>query len=240
MGKRARKQPEVKEGLPMWMGTFSDLVTLMMAFFVMLVAMANFEDTKRIEAVIESIHAALGVTGFDSNMIAIHKKMDFTEDVRRDQTMQPVVAKLREAFDAKLSDQVVVMVEQEKETRIRIDGGVFFQPGSAKIHPAGFAVISDIAEAVAAENVNIRVEGFADGTGTEQANWELSGARALAVVLAFRAKGPIEGKRLEMVAHGSFHPSAEIGESADWSRRVEIVLTTHDLSGSRAAGRFLE
>ena len=132
---RARKQDEVKEGLPMWMGTFSDLVTLMMAFFVMLVAMASFEDTKRIEAVIESIHTALGVSGFDSNMIAIAKKKQFTEDVRRDQTIQPVVAKLRQAMAKHVSDNFVRMVQNEQELRIRIDGGVFFQPGSAQLPP---------------------------------------------------------------------------------------------------------
>ena len=235
---RSKKAEEKKEGLPMWMGTFSDLVTLMMAFFVMLVAMASFEDTKRIEAVIESIHAALGYTGFDSNMIAIHKKKDFTQDSRRDDTMQPVVAKLRQALQHKVSDQFIPMVQNEQETRIRLDGGVFFQPGSAELHPAAFAFVSDVADTLKGENVMVRVEGFADGTGTEEANWRLSSDRALAVIEAFREKGPIEGERLEAVAHGSFHPTAENRESADWSRRVEIVVWTRDVSAARAIGKL--
>ncbi len=240
MGARRRKEEEGEKGLPMWMGTFSDLVTLMMAFFVMLVAMASFEDTKRIQAVIESIHSALGVTGFDSQMIAISKKKQHTEDVRRDETIQPVVAKLRQAMAKHISDDFVRMVQNEQEVRIRIDGGVFFQPGSATLHPAAYAIVSDLATTLAPEHVDLRVEGFADGSGTEDANWRLSSDRALAVVYALRQKGPIEGERLEAVAHGAFHPTAEIDESADWSRRVEIVLKTDDLSGARAAGRFLE
>lgn len=237
---RQRKQDEVKEGLPMWMGTFSDLVTLMMAFFVMLVAMANFEDVKRIEAVIESIHTALGVNGYERKLVATSSEAQFTEDVRRDDAIQPVIAKLRQAMAKHISDDFVRMVQHEQELRLRIDGGVFFQPGSSRLHPAAYALLTDLARVLAPEAVDLRVEGFADGSGSEEANWSLSSARAVAVVMALREKGPIEGHRLEAVAHGAFHPSAEIGESADWSRRVEIVLRTDDLAGARAAGRLME
>ncbi|MBX2800662.1 MAG: OmpA family protein [Myxococcales bacterium] len=237
---RARKQEEVKEGLPMWMGTFSDLVTLMMAFFVMLVAMANFEDTSRIEAVIESIHSALGVDGFDKRLVATAKEESFTPDVRRDDAMQPIIAKLRQAMAKHISDDFVAITQKEQELRLRLDGGVFFQPGSAALHPAALALLSDLAGTFATQPVNIRVEGFADGSGTEEANWALSSARAVAVVLALREKGPIEGTRLEAVAHGAFQPSAAATESADWSRRVEIVLQTNDMSGARAAGHWME
>ncbi|HHO50138.1 MAG TPA: hypothetical protein ENK18_04510 [Deltaproteobacteria bacterium] len=237
---RQRKQDEVKEGLPMWMGTFSDLVTLMMAFFVMLVAMANFEDVKRIEAVIESIHTALGVNGYDRKLVATSTEAQFTEDVRRDDAIQPVIAKLRQAMAKHISDDFVRMVQHEQELRLRIDGGVFFQPGSSRLHPAAYALLTDLAQTLASEPVNLRVEGFADGSGSEEANWSLSSDRAVAVVMALREKGPIEGHRLEAVAHGAFHPSARNGESADWSRRVEIVLWTDDLAGARAAGRLME
>ena len=38
----AKKKPEeVKKGLDEWMGTFSDMMTLLMCFFVMLFAMSN-------------------------------------------------------------------------------------------------------------------------------------------------------------------------------------------------------
>ncbi|MEN0062834.1 MAG: OmpA family protein [Myxococcota bacterium] len=239
MGRRA-KCDECKPGLPAWMGTYSDLVTLMMAFFVMLVAMANFEDTKRIEAVVESIHTALGMRGFDSKMVAVSKKLQFTESVRRDQTVEPVVAKLRQAMAKHMSDDFVRMVEQKKELRIKLNGRVFFQPGSALLHPSSYAILADLGSALKDEKVLLRVEGYADESGNEEANWSLSGQRALAVVLALREKGPIKGKYLEAVAHGSFHPGAKEPESSDWARRVDIVLSTDDLAGARAAGRFME
>ena len=240
MAKRKRDCDCPPPGLPGWMGTYSDLVTLMMAFFVMLVAMANFEDTKRIEAVVESIHTALGMRGFDSKMVALQKKMDFTESVRRDQTIQPVIMKMRQAMQKHVSDDFIRMVEHEKQLRIKLNGRVFFQPGSAKLHPSSYAILADLGSTLKDEKVTLRVEGFADESGTEIENWELSSKRALAVVLALREKGPIRGKYLEAVAHGSFHPGAQDDEGSDWARRVDIVLSTDDLAGARAAGRFME
>ena len=240
MPPRRKKEEEGAKGAPMWMATFSDLVTLMMAFFVMLVAMANFDDVKKIEAVIESIHSALGVTGFDTRLVAASKEESHTEDVRREQTIQPVVAKIRQALAKHVSDDFVRMVQDEQELRIRLDERVFFQPGSSRLHPSAYALVADLGQVLAPEKVNVRIEGFADGSGTEQANWALSSERAVAVVLALREKGPIGGERLEAVAHGSFHPGSAIGEASDWSRRVEIVLKTDDMAGARAAGQWME
>ena len=43
----AKKKPEeVKKGLEEWMGTFSDMMTLLMCFFVMLFAMSNVDEAK--------------------------------------------------------------------------------------------------------------------------------------------------------------------------------------------------
>ena len=41
-----RKPEEVKKGLDEWMGTFSDMMTLLMCFFVMLFAMSNVDEAK--------------------------------------------------------------------------------------------------------------------------------------------------------------------------------------------------
>ncbi len=240
MPPRRKKAEEGSKGAPLWMATFSDLVTLMMAFFVMLVAMANFEDVKRIEAVVESIRTALGVDGYDNVLVASSKETQFTESTRRDQTIQPVVAKIRQALSKHVSDDFVQMVEHEKELRIRLDERVFFQRGSSRLHPAAYALVADLGSMLAAEDVDISVQGFADGSGGEQANWELSSRRAIAVVMALREKGPIPGERLEAVAHGSFHPGSGVGEASDWSRRVEIVLKTENLAGAGAASQLME
>jgi chemotaxis protein MotB len=149
-----------------------------------------------------------------------------------------MIAKLRVAFDQHVSDHYIEMTETETEVRIRLDSRVFFRRGSAELHPAAYAILADVGRILATERVDIRVEGFADGVGTEQANWELSTDRSVAVVLALREKGPIPGDRLEAVGFGSFHPGVGVGLDADWDRRVEIVLNSNEVAGAAAASRF--
>ena len=225
MAKREKKQPEVKEGLPMWMGTFSDMVTLLMTFFVLMLSMANFDDTAKVETVMQSIQSALGASGFDARLVGTHiKEMYVTSPVRREDTVNPIVSKLREAFDEHISDDLVRMVHNEQEIRVRLDDRVLFRPGSTELHPAAYALVSDVAEALAGEEVEIRVEGHTDASGSEQENWRISSERALTVLSALRERGPIPGERLEADAYGQFRPATRFGETPAWNRRVELVL----------------
>lgn len=239
MGRSKKQACECPPGAPMWMATFSDLVTLMMAFFVMLVAMANFDDTQRIEAVVESIKNALGTGGANSKALGTHIEEAFTEAVRRAESLQPTQVAMQQALAKHTSDDHVRMVQTEQELRIRLPAKVFFEPGSSELHPGSYALVADLAKVLVADDLSVRVEGYADGSGSERANWELSGDRALAVVLALREKGPVPGNHLSAMAMGSFSPGAQIGEDPDWNRRVELVVTTDDTSGG-AAGRLLD
>ena len=48
--KREKKKEECKGGgAPEWMVTYSDMVTLLLTFFVMLLAMASFESPGRVD-----------------------------------------------------------------------------------------------------------------------------------------------------------------------------------------------
>lgn len=217
----------------MWMATFSDMVILLLTFFVMLMAMANFEDRQRVDAVFKSIRHALGAQGYDPRQLHISKELMLTEIVRRQDSMQPVVAKLRQAMSRHISDDMIRIVQNEREVRVRLDDRVFFKSGSTELHPAAYAVVADVARVLRDEDVDVAVEGHTDASGSERDNWELSSERALVVLLAMREKGPIEGPRLESSARGSFHPASAFGEDASWNRRIELVLKADH---TRAAG----
>jgi chemotaxis protein MotB len=222
----------------MWMATFSDLVTLLLTFFVVMMAMANFDDTERVEAVVTSIHTAFGVGGRDARVVQVSKKEAFTREDERTQVITPVVARLRESFANHVSDHYIEMSETESELRIRLDGRVFFRLGSSELHPAAYPLLADVGAVLAEEKVNLRIEGYADGMGDEHKNWQLSTERAVAVVMALREKGPIPGKMMEATGFGSFHPGVEIGRDAAWDRRVELVIQTKDMGGAAAASRM--
>jgi len=52
--------PKCEEGLPAWMGTFADLMSLLMCFFVLLLSMATM-DANRFKKMAESLNDAFGV-----------------------------------------------------------------------------------------------------------------------------------------------------------------------------------
>ena len=43
---KKKKKEEVEEGLPIWMATFADMMTLLFAFFVLLFSMATIDPVK--------------------------------------------------------------------------------------------------------------------------------------------------------------------------------------------------
>ncbi|MBN2799925.1 MAG: OmpA family protein [Deltaproteobacteria bacterium] len=221
------------------MATYSDMVTLLLTFFVLMMSMATFEDVKRVQSVIDSLREAFGVAGMFQDTTHTWKEEGYTEPKREVQSIQPVIAKLREAMAKHLSDDVIRMSQTPTEVRIRLDDRVFFAPGSTQLHPAAYAFVGDIAKVLANEQVEVRVEGHTDASGDEVRNWVLSAERATSVVVALRERGPIPGERLEAVGLGSFRVASDFGETDEWNRRVEIVLRADEV-GAGAAVRELE
>ena len=100
--------------------------------------------------------------------------------------------------------------------------------------------IADVGKVLGTTEMNVRVEGYADGLGEEEANWRLSADRSLAVVHALRERASLKGDRLESVAFGPHHPGASVGEDRSWNRRIELVLRADQNRGVGKALTILE
>ena len=115
---------------------------------------------------------------------------------------------------------------------------VLFASGSATINEAGKDSLRKVAEAlkeIAAsipDDVNwvLRVDGHSDrqpiNTAEFKSNWELSSARAIAVVRFFIAEG-VPARRLVAAGFGEFQPldRASSAEAFRRNRRIELKLT---------------
>jgi len=218
------------------MVTYSDMVTLLLTFFVMLLAMANFDDLVRLNAVLESIREALSMGNFNVQLSNDEDMATPSTDLPEAHTdVMPVMAKLRESLSEHLSDDLVRMTQTQTEIRIQLDERVLFGPNETRIHPTAYALIGDLATAVADEEVNIIAEGHTDATGSQLDNWQLSVDRAVSVVMALQDTGPIPGQRLEARGFSHYRPAdTNLDESSDWNRRVEIVLHSRKRSAYSA------
>lgn len=233
-----KKKCECKKGLPGWMATFSDMVTLLLTFFVMLMAMANFDDTEKVDAVITSIQTDFGMVSFFNKSTGIGKEPSFPSISAQRETQHTINAKLREAFSKHLSDHMIKMTEQPQEVRLTIDDRVFFSPGGTAVNPAAFALLTDVAAAVAGTDIQVAVEGHTDDSGDERVNWVLSAERAAAVVAILMRRG-IEGEKLSAVGRGQFAPGTAISDDPGWSRRIEIIIRGDDVDARDAADSLL-
>jgi chemotaxis protein MotB len=134
----------------------------------------------------------------------------------------------------------VELMELRGKTTVKMKDKILFASGSATIGADGRAALRAVADAL--RNVRgktIRVEGHTDnvptGTGGPfPSNWELSSARALAVV-HFLQEGGVDPTRLQSGGFAEFQPIAanDTPEGRSLNRRIEIVLVP--LEGTIAA-----
>ena len=228
--RRKKSQPPPAAGAPAWMVTYSDMVTLLLTFFVMLLAMANFDDLVRLNAVLESIREALSMGNFNVQLSNDEDMASpWAEEPEANNDVQPLVAKLREALSEHLSNDLVRMTQKRTEIRIQLDDRVLFGANETRIHPTAYALIGDLARNLAHEEVNIIAEGHTDATGSTKENWQLSVDRAVSVVMALQSQGPIPGSRLEARGYGNYRPADTASDVASsWNRRVEIVVQSNE------------
>lgn len=124
--------------------------------------------------------------------------------------------------------------------RFVFDSNVLFQPGAADLSPEGMAQIAQVAQTLKEISATIppevdwmiRVDGHTDnvplsGTGQFRDNWELSQARALAVVRYMTRDLGFPADRLAATGFGENRPAVAntSPENRAANRRIELKLT---------------
>jgi chemotaxis protein MotB len=140
----------------------------------------------------------------------------------------------------------VVIAQGDRITTLEISSGAFFGSGSATLSVEGKTILSDVAIKLKSDefkDYQITVEGHTDDSpiGTVQfpSNWELSTARAAAVVHFFLEQG-ISAQKLRAAGYADTFPKAPnrdangnpIPENQAQNRRVVIKLEKIDKAAS--------
>ena len=135
------------------------------------------------------------------------------------------------AKDAGLQGKVNVTIRRRGLVIQLLTDKVFFQSGSATLKPYAKGLVDKIAVVVRGERKHpIVIEGHTDSqpiSGSQYpSNWELSGARAGAVIRDFTANG-VNPRRVSGGMYASQEPidSNSTSDGRAKNRRVEIVLS---------------
>lgn len=236
------KCPECKPGLPEWMGTFSDLVTLLLTFFVLLLTFAKTE-TSKYDAALGSIRNAIGgnvlnpgkvfETGKSpddsSTMIdSAYPQMPFPIDFKTtdgildkreiNRESDEVLSQMSQDLQTYQLDDQSYAVHEPEGVKIRLKEKVLFKEGAAdEVEQLSAEFYTNLVNLMRNEKWVLFVEGHA-ASGEKMANgkdaFALSAERAQEVTKSLMKQG-IRADRLTAVFYGDSRPV--IGESGQES-----------------------
>jgi chemotaxis protein MotB len=145
---------------------------------------------------------------------------------------------LEESLKKEIGNYKAKLEMTERGLVITFVSEIFFDSGKDSVKQTGKATLGKVAEVLNRDvpNSNVAVEGHTDNDPIKysgwRSNWELSSARALAVLHYLIGEGKIKPQRLSANGYGEFHPVApnNTAQNKQKNRRVEIVILPSKLS----------
>src|SRR5690554_2844549 len=172
--KRQRKTKESpSSGSPLWMTTFSDMVTLLLTFFILLYSMSSL-DAQKFQAIANSLQSVLSgssgnsvieLPGPDSEI-----PLEDSEHVEGKDPMDPTISE----STLKMYDQVKEYVDKEglqaevtvnlnkSGVFVNINEAILFDPGKADIKESGKVILSNLEGLFLTFENEVVVEGHTD------------------------------------------------------------------------------
>ena len=206
------------------MVTYSDLVTLLLTFFVLLLSMANMDPIKFLKAA-NSMKTAFGIIGKIDSVDIAPKVINIAPKIENDMA-QRVYKRIQVQLNRLKLDKDITLALDRGAVVLRVDNTLLFASGRVDILPAAFPMLRHIADLVRPLPFHLRTEGHTDSTGNEDVNWDLSMTRATAVLKFFAGENLYPLDRMAAVGYGSQRPIApnDTPENRALNRRVEFIL----------------
>lgn len=238
---KRRREEKKNDNLERWLLTYSDLITLLMVFFVVLYSLSSL-NAKKYQAVALSLSAAMGgggqsvlnepgaamAPGISGNNL-IEENMA-SKDVQELNSLEQIRKELQDYIDQNdLNGKVSVNME-ERGVVISFQDVALFPLGSAELTADAREMIGKIGLIIMKTPQYIRVEGHTDNlpinTSLYPSNWELSVARATSVVQELIHSLNFPPYRLSATGYGEFRPRVpnDTETRHQQNRRVDIVV----------------
>lgn len=234
----ARKKRREDGGGASWMETYSDMVTLLLTFFIMLYAMSTV-DSQKYAAIVASFSKAMNPEVFyqQGSSTGGEESIDTTgapvpiEDETPDE-MDELYTMIKQYVEENdLSGQVEIS-KSEEYVFIRFSDSVTFRGYSDILQPSGRAILDVLAEGLIVVDEYIEEVIIAGHTAkVEQDNTDidrtLSTDRANVVLKYLEDKNVIDPAKYLAIGYGLYSPIADNStpEGRAKNRRVEIYIS---------------
>lgn len=231
MSKKCKCPPE-EPGIPGWVVTYGDMMSLLLTFFILLLSFSSIQESKFRQAM-ESLQTALGVFKNSQSVIQF-QEMVMPQEQGGDRSEMLYEFRELEQYllEQDLDDQVEVAMTDEG-IEIKIEDKFLFSSGSADLLSVADEVLGKISGFLDGKPNTIKVSGHTDSlpinTPRFPSNWELSAARAIAVARQLQTTG-IHPSRMSATGYGEHRPSDtnDTAEGRAKNRRVEIFMKFDD------------
>jgi chemotaxis protein MotB len=240
----ARRRKEVEEhhsegaGGMRWLLTYADMITLLLAFFIILYALSSVQKN-RYEALVQALRSAFNGHQVTVTKVHKHKRAPYPlHNQAANHTGSPSTRLYRELKAVIARDHV------QNEVKLAllpygIDlvflNGILFQEGHASLDAQAQKPLHDIGQVISGVPNDLIIQGFTDSlpinTPEYHSNWDLSGMRAARVADYWMTHG-ISPHRMMLEGFGQWSPFATNNTVAGraQNRAVSVVILNHPLS----------
>ena len=241
------KCPECPPGLPGWMATFSDLVTLLLTFFVLLLSFAKTESAKY-EAALGSIRNAFGGNVLQKGeVIQLGKSTDNQPSMVESQapvrpfpieflTMEGMLNKheinrestevlntMKQQLQDVGLDENVTIYEQKEGIKVDVKDKLYFKDGTSELTEISVMVFDRLVKLMGTGQWNLFIKGHSaineKNKETKGGPYELSAFRATAVARSLIDKG-VPANKITIVSYGDTRPVKVPGKSLKENKKL--------------------
>lgn len=230
-----KKKKVVCPEMPAWLITFSDMMTLMLTFFVLLVSMATIDESRRLIV----LGSVMGTFGYGNRSYDVLTRSETKRSVEPGPMedvpdLQPLKNMLWE------DSQEDLRFESNRFVQVfSINADLLFARNSIELTEEGRTFLSELVPTLARVQYPLLLAGHTsnlrDELGTEfrledrkripDLSWKLSLGRIMSVYRQLVASG-LDPQKLKVEAFGKYQPhfTQDTARGRSMNRRVDIVL----------------
>ncbi len=227
------EQEHEHENHERWLVSYADFITLLFAFFVVMFASSQVDKKK-----VKGIAAAFSSYIKNGEVHEQGVELDEGRSAAAEKTETPAQRELASAkaslereLGKEIAENKLVLSLEPRGLVLSLRESALFPPGRDTFSAEGLPMLAKVAEAIQKlPGQAVRLEGHTDDVPIETAqfpsNWELSAARAMALLELLSGKFQIEPDRLAVAGYAEYHPVAD-NHTADGrahNRRVDLVI----------------
>lgn len=238
---------------PKWMTTYSDMVTLILVFFILLFSMSQI-DLAKFEAISESFrnrnileffpsavpldnpteHTSTLERGNRTNEFDTPTQLpdvndrDKETEIQQEDTLDNLLANVDGFLEENDLHDVITANRTERGVVLVLQESILFDSAEAEIIDSGKPFLEKVGSLLLEIPNNVKVEGHTDSRPISNfrypSNWELSGARASSVIRHLIYENDFAHDRFSAVGYADTRPLVPNTSAENWSKNRRVEI----------------